>query len=849
VALPGLSQADLSGVRRRETAIEVAEQALIAYDLTFGDVVNAVRNSSLDLSAGRIRAEGGEILLRTKGQAYGPSDFASIVIRRTADGRQVRVADVAKVIDGFEDGEIAAVFVDIYSVGDQNAIDVTDKVKNYIETAQEHAPAGIAIDYWRDRSKIIRARLGTLWRSAWIGFICVTVLLCLFLRPSVAIWVCVGIPISFAGALLVLPLLGGTINIISAFAFILVLGIVVDDAIVTGENIYTHLQRGEQGESAAIIGTKEVAVPVTFGVLTTAAAFVPLLMIGGFRGKIFAQIPLVVIPVLLFSLVESKLILPAHLRHTKFGRTNAFSRAQQAVAGFLEGAILAVYHPLLKVALQWRYTTLALFIAMAAILMSLRPAGRIQFMPFPRVAAESASATLAMPLGTPFETTHAHVQRIEAMAWELKAKYVDPSTGESAITHVLAETGEDGPHFGRVRFEIVSPEHRTVEVKSTDLANEWRELIGQIPGARDLSFRAELMRGGSPVDVQLTGQDLEQLTAAAAEMRKALATIDGVFDITDSFQDGKQQLELTLRDDAQRLGITTRALAAQVRGAFFGVEAQRIQDGRDDVRVMVRYPEAQRRSLADLESMHIRTPDGKLVPLEHVAELSVSRGAANIQRIDRRRVVSVTADVIKSQVNMDEIQAAVDEKLLELEGQFPGVEHALGGEAKDNAETAANMRVGLLGLLLVIYALLAIPFKDYLQPLLVMLVIPFGAASAIFAHFCLGMPLSMLSLFGILALVGVVINDSLVLVDFINQQRRAGMEVYEAVRTAGVRRLRPILLTSITTFIGLAPLLLEQSTQAQFLKPMAVSLGFGILLTTFVTLLLVPAAYLILESD
>lgn len=855
--LPGITQVELSAIRPYEIAIELSQDTLQEYDLTFAEVAGIVRSASLDLSAGRVRTSGGEILLRTRGQAYDAEAFSDIVVRRTEDGRQIRLADIATIRDDFEEDQRKARFdgkpcvvVDVYRVGDQNAIDVSNVVKDYVALAQQNAPEGITVSHWQDRSRIIRSRLSTLLRSAALGFVFVVLLLAVFLHPSVALWVCIGIPISFAGTMLLLPGIDGTINVISLFAFILVLGIVVDDAIVTGENIYTHLRHGEDRTQAAIDGTNEVAVPVTFGVLTTAAAFIPMTMIEGFRGKIFAQIPMIVIPVLLFSLVESKLILPAHLKHVNVNRTNVFNRLQQGLANLIERLILRVYRPFLQVALHWRYTTVAFFAAAAVLIIAAVPAGRIGFVFFPRVASETATANLALEQGTPFEVTDAHITRMADLARDLQHKYIDPESGQSIIQHVYSETGRDGlSHSGRVRFQLESPENRSIDIATQDLVQEWRKAIGGIPGAKDLSFRAELIRGGAPISVQLRGRDIDQLAQVAAHTRALLQTKAGVFDIADSFEGGKEQIELLLKPDAQRLGVNTRELARQVRGAFFGAEAQRIQRGRDDVRVMVRYPRVERRSLADLENMDIRTPAGDRIPLGQIATLVPGRSFAQIERVDRERIVNVTADVVKTEVDMEAIKRDLRLSLEELRGSYPGVAYSLTGEAKEQSESMQSMFVGLLAVLAAIYVMLAIPFKDYLQPLVVMSVIPFGAAAAILGHILLGQSLSMLSLFGILALVGVVINDSLVLVDFINQKRRQGQELLEAVLTAGVRRFRPIILTSLTTFVGLTPLLLEQSTQAQFLKPMAISLGFGILFTTFVTLLLVPAGYMILEKD
>lgn len=858
-AISGITQVTLQPKRPYEIAIEISEQALDTYTLTFSQVANAIRSSSVDLSAGSIRAAGGDILVRTKGQAYVYADFASVVLRTNLDGTRLTVGDVATVLDGFEEDAVTVAFngkpammVEVYRVGEQSAIEIADKVKTYVAQMQEQAPPGVEFNFWRDRSKIIKNRLSTLARSATQGGILVFILLFIFLRFTVALWVCIGIPVCFMGAFLLMPLTGVTINIISCFAFILVLGIVVDDAIVTGENIYRHVKEGGNSTLAAITGTQQVAVPVTFGVLTTIVAFVPIMMMGGARGALFKQIPLIVIPVLVFSLIESKLILPSHLKHMRSEEpNNVLFRFQQAIARGLELFIEKIYQPFLFLALRWRYTTLAVFVGAAVILIVLVPSGRMRFVFFPRVDSEVATATLVMPIGTPLADTERHVARLRDEARKLQDKHIDPKSGESIVIHIQSQTGAGGrsrgPHLGSVSVEIVPPENRTLKIRSSELVKEWRAAIGSLPGARELNFRAEIGRSRDPIDVKLSGQDFDGIAVVAAQLREKLAEYPTVFDIAGTYQDGKEEIQLKIRPEAEHLGITQRELARQVRQAFFGEEAQRIQRGRDDVRVMVRYPKEQRGSIGNLQNMRIRTEDAR-IPFHEVADFAIGRGFSSITRVDRARTISVTADIDKQNTDMEGIKTELTEFLDAAVLAQPGVRYKFGGEAEEQADSIKSLRIGALLVLFVIYALLAIPFRSYLQPMIVMSVIPFGVASAILGHFILGLDLSLMSLFGILALTGVVVNDSLVMVDYINQHRRQEGGLMQAVVGAGGCRFRPILLTSLTTFAGLMPLIFETSTQAQFLIPMAVSLGFGILFTTFVTLLMVPVNYLILED-
>jgi len=861
-ALPGVTQVELEGVRPYEIAIEISENTLHQYGLTFTDVAEAIRRASLDLSAGSIKTSGGEILLRTKQQAYVQEDFASIVILTREDGTRLTLQDIASVRDGFEENPVIthfngvpAVVVEVYRIGDQNAIDVADAVKAYVASAATRFPATVKLSYWRDRSRIVKSRLNTLLKSAVQGGILIFVLLALFLRFSVAFWVCVGIPVAFMGSLALLPWLGGTINVISLFAFILVLGVVVDDAIVTGENIYTHLKRGENPADAVVSGTKEVAVPVTFGILTTVAAFLPLLMVEGVRGQLFAQIPFIVIPVLLFSLVESKLILPAHLRHLDVSRPDPpLVRLQQKIANGLEQMIIRRYQPCLAAALRQRYFTLSLFVAVAIIVWGLISSGAINFVFFPRVQSETARASLVMPAGTPFETTRGNVEGIARAAEQLRDEYIDAETGESVIKDYMTFVGSAGgsgagrSHVGRVIYEITSPEERTLDVTSSQLVREWRDKIGVIPGAESLTFRAEIGRGGSPLAVQLSGNTIEDLVSMAREVKARLREYPGVFDVDDNFETGKEEVQLAIKPEAELLGLSATDLARQVRQAFFGEQAQRIQRGRDDVRVMVRYPKGERRSIENLQSMRIRTPSGVEVPFAEVADIKMGRSYANIKRVDRRRVVDVYADVNKETTNVESIKADLLDYLRTLQARYPTVSFSLVGEAQEQRESFSSLGIGLAFVLFVIYALLAIPFKSYGQPLIVMSVIPFGVVGAILGHMLLGMNLSILSLMGMLALIGVVVNDSLVLVDYVNRRRHEGMSTIDAVRTAGVARFRAVMLTSLTTFAGLAPLIFEKSTQAQFLIPMAVSLGFGVLFATVITLVLVPINYVILDD-
>ncbi|WP_404340824.1 efflux RND transporter permease subunit [Pseudoalteromonas mariniglutinosa] len=857
--IPAITQVELSGVRNYELAIEISQDTLRQYDLTLAQISTAIANSSADISAGNLKTEGGDVLIRSKGQAYRKHQFSEIVIKNQSDGTIIRLGDIAQINDDFEETPVRtrfngkqAAFIDVYRIGPQSAIEVAEAVKNYITDQQANLPQGFYLSYWDDDSEVVKSRIATLTSNALQGGILVLALLTLFLRPAIAFWVFIGIPVSFMGAFMAMAAFGVTINVISLFGFILVLGIVVDDAIVTGENVYTHLKTAKSGEEAAIKGTQEVATPVTFGVLTTVAAFLPLAFIDGARGAIFAQIPVVVIPVLLFSLIESKFVLPAHLKYIKLRHQKAqgskLEQLQQRFADGFEHAILKYYQPVLDLALRNKLATVSLFIGVFLIILTMITSGWTKFIFFPRIPSETVRVNLTFPAGTPFEITNKYVIDMSDKARKLQDKYRDKESGESIILNILATTGGRGgsANTGSVRFEITPAEQRDTDIGSRELVKEWRELIGIIPGAESLTFRAEIGRSSDPINIQLSGNSIVMLQTVAAKIKQRLATYPSVFDIADSMSDGKEELQIELTAQGLALGLNRVDVSSQVRNSFFGVQVQRIQRGRDDVRVMVRLPIAERRSVADLNNILIKTPSGGHVPLSHVATLVPGQSPSTINRIDRYRTLNVTADVEKSEANMTVLQADLKAYLDELVQQYPGVSHSLEGEAKEQRESFGSLLWGLVFVFFVIYGLLAIPFKSYLQPIVVMSIIPFGMIGAVIGHWIMAMELTIMSLLGMLALIGVVVNDSLVLVDFINKKRSEGRELMDAVKTAGVARFRPVMLTSLTTFIGLMPLLFEKATQAQFLIPMAVSLGFGIIFATFITLILVPVNYLLM---
>jgi multidrug efflux pump subunit AcrB len=879
-AREGISMVEIAGVRNYEISIEVSEEALRRYNLSFDQVANAVGMSSLDLPGGAVKTRGGEILLRTKGQRYRGAEFENIVVLTRSDGTQVFLDDVATVIDGFEDTDTASRFdgrrgalIQVYRVGSEGALEVTDIAKDYVREIAPTLPAGVEIDTWDDDSIILKQRIGLLLRNARLGLFLVFVCLALFLETRLAFWTTMGIPISFMGGLWLIPYFDVTINMISLFAFIVVLGIVVDDAIVVGENIFNYLEQGMKPLDAAIRGVREMAMPVTFAIITTVAAFAPLLFVDGRMGKVMFQIPLVVIMVLLMSLVEALLILPAHLSGSGslFNRTvgrflGPLERVQGWVQDLLRRWVAGPYRTSLDFALNWRYLTVAIAVVFLLFSVSLVAGGFLKFSFMPKVDADNMVARLTMPQGTPVEQTVAVLERIEAGGRAVAAEIDEgqPDGAPSIIRHVSTTVGQhptaggggpmaqrssggDSSHLGEVNIELLGAENR--DIGSADIVRRWREMVGEVPGAVSLTFQANLFSAGDPISVQLAHRDFTVLLAAVERLKGIIAEYPGTKDVADSFLAGKKELKLSLTPVGRSSGLTLADLARQVRAGFYGQEVQRIQRGRDDIRVMVRYPEGERQSLGDIEEMRIRLPDGSEVPFTTVAAVEEGRGYAVINRTDRRRVVTVTADVEESVANANEISADLRSEVLpKLVIDFPGLAFDFEGEQREQKESLESMQTNFFVAQLAIFALLAIPFRSYAQPLVIMSAIPFGLVGAVFGHMLMGLDLTMLSMFGMVALTGVVVNDSLILIDLINRQRAEGVPMEQAIRDAGERRFRPIILTTATTFLGLTPMIFETSMQAKFLVPMAVSLGYGIVFATAITLILIPTLYRILED-
>ncbi|MGI2154749.1 efflux RND transporter permease subunit [Shewanella oncorhynchi] len=855
--LPAVTRAKVTGVRDYEIGIEVSENKLREYGLTFSQVALAVQNSSLDLPGGSIRAQDGDILLRTKGQAYTGDDFANIVVTTRADGSRVMLPQVATIKDDFEErleytrfnGKPAAI-IEVTSIDDQNALDIADQVKQYVEQRRATLPANAQLDTWGDMTHYLQGRLDMMMSNMFYGALLVFIILAMFLDLKLAFWVMMGIPVCFLGTMLVMPLepFSMTINMLTLFAFILVLGIVVDDAIVIGESAYTEVERHGHSVENVIRGAQKVAMPATFGVLTTIAAFIPMLMVSGPMGIIWKSIGMVVILCLAFSLVESKFILPAHLAHMKFKKPGApkgfFGHLKTNFNDRVQYFIHHSYRNFLERCIKHRYNVVAAFIGVLILSIALVASGKVRWVFFPDIPSDFIQVELEMDEGSSEGNTLKVVQSIEEALYKMNEE-MEKDNGYQVVKHSFINMSSRTSAF--IFAELTKGEDR--EVDGVTIAAAWREQLPELLSVKKLSFNASTNDAGGDISFRLTSSDLDELSAASKELKQKLASYEGVYDIADNFSSGSHEIRLKIRPEAEALGLTLSDLARQVRYGFYGYEAQRILRNKEEIKVMVRYPLEQRRTVGYLENMLIRTPTGTSVPFSTVAQIEKGESYASITRVDGKRAITITANANKNIVEPSKVVQEIQKDYLpQLQAKYPKIQTALDGGSLDEQNAMVGLMQGFFFALFTIYALMAIPLKSYSQPLIIMSVIPFGIIGALFGHLIQGLAMSVLSLCGIVALAGVVVNDSLILVDFVNRAREQGQSVRQAAVDSGCYRFRAIILTSLTTFVGLVPIILERSLQAQIVIPMATSLAFGILFSTLVTLILVPLLYIILDD-
>ena len=866
LAEPGITQVELKFVRPLEISIEIPDERLRAYGLTLDAVARSIQQGATELPAGSIRTEGGEVLLRTTERRDYASEFEQLPVITRADGTTITLGQLGDLREGFRDIDLAAwvngkpaALVDVFRIGDETPISVSQSTREWLAGYQSQMPPGMDIGIWNDDSEIYQERIDLLLRNAFIGLSLVLLLLGLFLEPRLAFWVMLGIPISILGSFLFLPVSGASINMISLFAFLVTLGIIVDDAVVVGENIYEKRQEGMCALDAAIMGTREIAGPVFFAVTTNMVAFLPMLFVPGGEGKLFMQIPAVTIAVFFVSLVESLFVLPAHLAHE--GSDTAFWRVvsypSKIFGKGLQWCIQRVYRPAVYAAAGHRWVTVSIGLAMLVMATGYVAGGHIGFTFMPDIDAGVVTARMRLPLGVPRSEAERVRKQLMGAADRVIAGLGDDSFVPGHISAIGAALSSFGPMRGGGSGGGTSIVSAMLELEAgsavtgNEFARRWREEVGPIAGVESFVLDSRIGGGDAAIDVQLTHFDRDMLNAAASDVAKMVAGYQGTKNVDSGVATGKTQLDFTLTPEAKAYGLTAAGVARQMRHAFYGAEALRQQRGRNEVRVMVRLPEAERRTLDTIENLVLSAPSGGEVPFGEAVDIKTGRAYTSIRRREGRRVVSVTADIDDTVGNANQIAADLEKRLpVAMDAKFPGLSWSFEGEQRDQRDTFSQLGVGYMMAMLGIFALLAIPFKSYLQPLVVMAAIPFGIIGALIGHILLGYGLSIISLFGIIALSGVVVNDSLVLVVTANMHRdkNPGQSVLDAVCAAGIRRFRPILLTSVTTFFGLAPMIFESSMQARFLVPMAISIGFGVLFATFIILLLVPALYLIIED-
>jgi multidrug efflux pump subunit AcrB len=853
---PGITQVELSNVRNYEISIEIPQDSLRAYNLTIQNVADIISRASVELPSGGMKTTSGEILVRVRDRRDYGEEFGKIPLIIGSDGTQVLLEEVATIRDHFSDSDQFTYFngkpaltMAVYRIGMETPITIEEATLEVLDQLEARLPEDVEFTIWNSRADMFRQRMELLMRNGLLGLILVFVVLGFFLEMRLAFWVMLGIPISFIGTLLFMPALGLSINMVSMFAFILALGIVVDDAIVVGENIYHYHQDGMPFLRAAIKGTRQIAMPVTFSILTNIVAFLPLYFVPGVMGKFFGAIPLVVCTTFLISLVEALFVLPAHLAHQKEKKERGrIHHLQQKFSQAFMRFVREKYAPFLDLTLRRRYLTVAIGLFVLILTLSYVKSGRMGFQLFPSVESDVALCSFKLPYGAPVEQTQAIHDRI-IQAGEDLVREIKEETGQQQIKGSLSQIGNGGGHSGSITFDLVDAEERPVS--TADFVQRWRKKTGPLVGIDTIRYRADSGGPGSRGDaltIELSHRDIAVLEQSGRELASVLGEYSIVSDIDSGVTLGKPQIDFMLKPEGRSLGLTSFEVARQVRHAYYGAEAIRQQRGRNEIKIMMRLPEAERETEFSLESMIIRTPSGIEVPLREVVDMERGRAYTTINRRNGRRTITVSGNVTPRSKAPQVLDDMIATDLPELIEKYPGLTYSFEGQQADQKESVAGLIKGLLGAIVLIYVILAIPFKSYTQPLIIMVSIPFGIVGAVIGHLLMGYSLSVISIFGIVALSGVVVNDSLVLIDYFNQKRIEGLSVHDSIMAAGVQRFRPIILTTLTTFFGLLPMIFEQSRQARFLIPMAISLGFGILFATFITLVLIPSLTMILED-
>ncbi len=847
--LDTISQVDLTGTRDYQVSIDVQETLLQRYNLSFAEIANAIRANTLDAPGGELKTAQGSVSLRLQGQIYDPEQLEDIVVRATPDGGRIMLSDVARVSDGFRDGVRSefngkpAVVLAVYRVGKQDIVDISKALRDYVANPTTFVPEGIKLDVWQDTTVYYNSRMSLLITDGWQGGLMVFLILLMFLRSEVAFWISMSVPVSYLGSMIILPFFGVTLNMISLFAYILVLGIVVDEAIVIGENIFSYRRKGMNGVEAAIKGAQELFFPMLASVLTTSCAFIPLLLLPGPEGKLMMVIPLVIICTLLISVIEAALCLPAHLSSSNpdpYDTAIPFiGKGQKWISEHLDWFLENRYRPFLEVCLNWRYSVVVAFVSVLLVTIGIVAFGWLKVVMFSQIEGDTASATIRFSENTPRAVSDAGIRQLEKGALAIMQDFRDED-GQQQILNVFTSYAPDGS--GTVIMEFQASENR--HFSGQDVVNEWRKRAGDIPEMSDLDFKSTLLASGTMIDIELTSNNNEDLQRAAKALKARLAEFDGLYAIKDSLQTAKQELVINLKPTGRNLGLSLEQVAAQVRQAYHGISLQNINRPDGDVAVVLRYSEADRNSLWSLENMNLVLPTGKTAPLSSVADIDYGEGASEIKHHQRHRVVRVSAKVDDAATSVGKVMQVLKADFLDnLDRDFPDMRWSVAGAQKDRAEFIDFLSKAYMMALLAMYMLMAFQFRSYGQPLMVMIAIPFGIIGALAGHLIVGIDVTIWSLIGIVAVSGVVVNDNLVLIDYINDCRRNGMPLMQAIRSAGVQRARAVILISLTTLVGVIPMIMEKSLQAQFMIPMAVSLGFGTLFSSTISLILVPSMY------
>jgi len=849
-----ITQVELRRVPAYVTHVEIPRSRLREYGLTLPDVADIIRTASRDVAAGSVQTNSGEVLLRVKARKQWADEFAAIEIVSARTGMSVTLGDIATLRDGFDDvgfhsqfSATPSVELDVFRVGTQSPMDVARAVEKTMEDFEAVLPPGVKWRIDSNDAEEFRRRLFLVLNNAAVAVIIVMVILALFLEFRLAFWVMTGMAISFVGGILLLPVAGVSINMISLFGFLVVLGIVVDDAVVVGENVYEKRQTESDGETAAIEGTREVSGPVIFSILTNIVAFVPLLFIPGETGKFWAPLPVVVIIVLTLSLLESLFILPAHLAHARKGsrsRTGIGGRlhhVQQSFSAAFNRFVEWSFGPILRACLRHRYITASIALAVFIVIAGYATSAHMGMILMPAVSADEIEAGVRMPVGTTPEQAAEIADTVTAASMRMFEEHNLYEVAEGIKTNVR------GDNFIDVEIVLRPPDER--DMTADQVIDLWRESIGDLPGVNQVTFEAESGPGGYRRDITIdfSHRDIETLEKASTAFVSRVKKYSYTRDVSDSYNRGKAQYDFRLRPEGRALGLTDEELGEQLRGAFFGSLALRLIRGTNEIEVRVKLPEDERQDIYNLEDLVIRTPSGTEVPLLDIADFERNVAFSSISRRDGRRVISVSMDVEPKRAAGQMIDALNEKELPQLRDDYPGITWSFEGSGAEMRAATASLWGSFSLALAVIYSLLAIAFRGYIQPLIVLVAIPFGIVGAVIGHVILGYDLSLVSFMGVIALSGVVINDSLIMIDYANRCRSNG-SAYEAITQAGLRRFRPIMLTTLTTFGGLMPLIFEESLQAQYIIPMAISLGFGIMFSTGIILLLVPCLYLILED-